>query len=113
MLNFKRLGAIFVAVFFSLMSSLALAALDVNQATVAELDGIKGIGPATSARIMEARQAGPFKDWPDLMMRVKGIGQKSAAKLSTNGLTVNGTSFDGAASPAKPAAVKKAKAAVE
>ena len=71
----------------------AFAAVDVNQASVAELDGIKGIGPAMSSRILDERKKGPFKDWGDLMARVKGVGQASAARLSAEGLTVGGTSF--------------------
>ncbi|MCZ4315281.1 helix-hairpin-helix domain-containing protein [Comamonadaceae bacterium G21597-S1] len=71
----------------------AFAAVDVNQASVAELDGIKGIGPAMSSRILDERKKGPFKDWGDLMARVKGVGQASAARLSAEGLTVGGASF--------------------
>jgi len=33
---------------------LASGAVDVNQATEAELDGIKGLGPASTARILKA-----------------------------------------------------------
>lgn len=84
----------------------AFAAVDVNQASIAELDGIKGIGPAMSSRILDERKKGPFKDWSDLMARVKGVGQASAARLSAEGLTVGGASFNtGApATGAKPAA---------
>lgn len=74
-------------------ASSAFAAVDVNQASVAELDGIKGIGPAMSSRILDERKKGPFKDWKDLMVRVKGVGQSSAARLSSEGLTVGGASF--------------------
>ncbi len=67
--------------------------VDVNSASVASLDGLRGVGPALSARILAARQEGPFKDWADLMRRVKGIGARSAARLSAEGLTVNGVPF--------------------
>ncbi|MBB5391226.1 MULTISPECIES: helix-hairpin-helix domain-containing protein [unclassified Herbaspirillum] len=71
----------------------AFAQVDVNKADQAALDGIRGIGPAMSKRILEERQkGGSFKDWDDLQNRVKGIKEKSAAKLSANGLTVNGKS---------------------
>lgn len=70
-----------------------LAAVEVNQADVAELDGIKGIGPAMSARILDERKKGPFKDWGDLMARVRGVGQANAARLSSEGLTVGGATF--------------------
>ena len=72
---------------------LACWAVDVNQATEAELDGIKGLGPASTARILKARETGPFKSWADLMARVKGIKPATAGKLSTNGLTVNQQPF--------------------
>jgi len=79
----------------SLVLCLPLAswAVDVNQATEAELDGIKGLGPAGTARILKAREAGPFKNWTDLMARVKGIKPATAAKLSANGLTVGDAPF--------------------
>lgn len=117
---FKQVFAVFFALTLSLMSSLALAALEVNKASAAELDGIKGIGPATSARILEAREDGAFKNWADLMARVKGIGPKSAHKLAANGLTVNGAGAEGlpavadaGKTKAKPKAAAKGKAAAE
>lgn len=64
-------------------------AVDANTATEAELDGIKGLGPSQTARILLAREKGEFKDWADFMARVKGIKPPTAAKLSHNGLTVN------------------------
>lgn len=88
----------------SLMTAgFAFAQVDVNKADQAALDGIRGIGPAMSKRILDERQkGGSFKDWDDLQNRVKGIKDKSAAKLSANGLTVNGKSKQGAAEqPAK------------
>jgi competence protein ComEA len=104
----KRLLAALLA--FLAMS--AFAAVDVNQASAAELDAVKGIGPAIAGRITAERAKGPFKDWPDLISRVSGIGEKSAAKLSENGLTVNGSAFSGAAPavPSKAAAKAPTKA---
>lgn len=100
---FKKLIA-FAAM---MAATLAFAAVDVNKATSAELDSIKGIGPGTADKIMKARAAGDFKDWGDLEKRVAGIKDKRAVKLSAAGLTVGGASFAGAA-PAAPAAGKKA-----
>ena len=65
-------------------------AADINTATEAELDSIRGIGPATSRRILAEREKGPFRDWPDLMARVKGIHQTTASRYAAQGLTVNG-----------------------
>ena len=63
-------------------------AVDVNRASEAELDGIKGLGPSSTARILKAREAGPFQSWEDFMARVKGIKPATANKLSAAGLTV-------------------------
>ena len=82
-----------LAVMAAAISLGAGAGVDINQATAADLDGIKGIGPGTSARILEARQKGPFTDWNDLIARVKGIGPASAARLSGEGVTVQGTTY--------------------
>ena len=85
-----------------LYAAVAFAAVDANKGTAAELDGVKGIGPAISSKIVEERKKAPFKDWEDLVSRVKGIGEKNAAKFSESGLTVNGAEFKGAAAaPAK------------
>jgi len=86
---FKKLLA-FIATMYVAM---AFAAVEVNTATSAELDSIKGIGPVKSALIMSERKKAPFKDWNDFVTRVKGVGTDSAATFSADGLTVNGTSF--------------------
>ena len=80
----------------------AFAQVDVNKADQAALDGIKGIGPKMSQRVLDERKkGGDFKDWNDLQSRVKGIKEKSATRLSNAGLTVNGQSKNGAV-PAAP-----------
>lgn len=73
-------------------TSAALAAVDVNKADQAALDGVKGLGPKTSKAILDARKSGEFKDWADFEQRVKGVGGKNAARLAAAGLTVNGKS---------------------
>jgi competence protein ComEA len=93
-----------------LYASIAFAGVDVNKATAAELDGIKGIGPGISTKIIDERKKGNFKDWTDFIDRVKGIGEGNAAKFSTEGLTVNGAGFKGAAAKEeKKEAAAKAK----
>ena len=95
-----------------LHAALAFAAVDINSASPADLDSIKGIGPATSKLILKERRKGEFKDWNDLISRVKGVGPKTAAAFSAGGLTVNGAEFSGAAAaPAKAAKEPKAKLA--
>jgi competence protein ComEA len=96
------------ALLFSLSS---FAAVDVNKASAAELDAIQGIGPSLSGKILKERNKGSFKDWPDLMHRVSGMGEKSSAKFSAQGLTVNGSAYQGGSStePAKSAQPEKSK----
>ena len=74
-------------------AAVAMAAIDVNKATEADLDGLKGIGPVTSKLILNERKKGAFKDWQDFIDRVKGVGESRAAKFSEEGLTVNGQGF--------------------
>lgn len=93
-----------VAALLAWAAATAFAGVDVNKATQAELESIKGIGPAMSARILDARKAAAFKDWADLQSRVKGLGDARSARLSADGLTVGGAAFkagDGTARPAK------------
>jgi competence protein ComEA len=89
----ERMFKKILATLLALAASIAMAAVDVNEATVADLDSIKGIGPGTSAKILEERKTAKFKDWNDFIQRVSGIGDKRAAKLSSEGLTVNGAAF--------------------
>jgi competence protein ComEA len=63
-----------------------------------------------SKAILEERSKGEFKDWADFQKRVKGVGEKKAAKLSEAGLQVNGKGKEGAAAGVKPD-TKTAKAA--
>ena len=96
-----------------LYATVSFAAVDVNKATAAELDGIKGFGPGISTKIIDERKKGNFKDWNDFIVRVKGVGDGNAAKFSAEGMTVNGAALSGAkpAAPAAPAAKADAKPA--
>ena len=90
-----------LAIVAMMYAAVAFAAVDVNKATAADLDGIKGIGPGISTKIIDERKKGGFKDWSDFIERVKGVGEGNAAKFSAEGLTVNGAGFKGmAAMPA-------------
>ncbi|MDD5030274.1 MAG: helix-hairpin-helix domain-containing protein [Rhodoferax sp.] len=83
-----------IALLATLVTTVCLAtALDINQASEAELDSIKGIGPGTSSKILDQRKKAKFKDWADLIARVKGIGDKKAQQFSEQGLTVQGAAF--------------------
>ncbi|MDB5891226.1 MAG: hypothetical protein JWP47_2057 [Polaromonas sp.] len=91
-----------VLAFFAAMSMVAaFAAVDVNKATEAELDSIKGIGPVTSKLIMAERKKSAFKNWDDFVARVKGVGPGSAADFSAAGLTVSGAAYTATAADTK------------
>jgi len=72
---------------------LSVLALEINQANEAELDSIKGMGPAMTRKVLVARADKPFSNWKDLMSRVAGIGKAKAQQFSAQGLVVNGQSF--------------------
>ena len=78
----------------------ALAAVNLNTASQAELESVNGIGPSKAKAIIDYRsKSGPFKSVEDLD-KVKGFGKKTVDKLR-NELSVNGSA---GATPAKPAA---------
>jgi competence protein ComEA len=85
-----------VAALAALLAASAFAAVEANKATQAELEAISGIGPTISANIVAERKKGDFKDWEDLFRRVQGVGDRSAAKFSAGGLTINGKPYGGA-----------------
>jgi competence ComEA-like helix-hairpin-helix protein len=63
--------------------------VDVNAASAAELEQVKGIGPRTAQRIVEAREAGGrFRDAEDLRNRVTGIGPARIKTMSAAGLSI-------------------------
>jgi competence protein ComEA len=69
---------------------LSVFALEINQANEAELDSIKGMGPAMTRKVLAARTEKLFMNWQDLMSRVTGIGKAKAQKFSDQGVLVNG-----------------------
>ena len=87
----------FITALASLLAAFALnafAAVEANQANQAELEAVKGIGPSLSNKILEARKAGSFKDWNDMVERVSGVGPGNAARFSQAGLTVGGAAYE-------------------
>lgn len=75
------------------MTALSAHALDVNEASLAELQTIKGVGPRTAQIIIQERQrAGLFESLQDLSERVRGIGMKRLQSMQQAGLTVGSSS---------------------
>jgi competence protein ComEA len=77
--------------------SLALAmassahALDVNSASVEQLETLRGVGPKMARVIIQERQrGGRFESIEDFSDRVRGIGPKKARALQAAGLAVGG-----------------------
>lgn len=101
------------AAVLALASAAAFAATDVNKASQAELEAVKGIGPGMATRILEARKAGSFNNWADLQGRVKGVGDGNARKFSADGLNVNGQAYAGGDAPVAKAKAAKSDQAVK
>lgn len=96
----RRLGGTLRAMLLtgSLLVPCAVQAVDINTATLQQLQEIKGIGPKTAGLIIEERdRGGRFESMDDVSERVKGIGPKKAASLQAAGLTVGSA----AGAPAK------------
>lgn len=77
----------------SLLMPGLLHAIDVNTASLQQLQEVKGIGPKTASLIIEERdRGGRFESMKDVSERVKGIGPKKASALEAAGLTVGAAS---------------------
>ncbi len=82
-----------IALLMATVAFASQAAVELNKASQAELETVKGIGPGMSTKILVERKNGAFKDWSDVVTRVKGVGPGNASKFSADGLTVNGAEF--------------------
>jgi len=75
-------------------------AVDVNRATIEQLQTISGIGPKTAQTIVEERnRGGDFASMADLSDRVKGIGAKRVQALQAAGLEIGGAGANPAGTP--------------
>jgi competence protein ComEA len=83
-----------IAVAAVLALSMSAFAVEVNSASQAELEQIRGVGVALSERLVAEREKRPFRNWADLIDRLPGIGPKQAARLSTAGLRIQGTEYE-------------------
>lgn len=71
------------------LTAASAAAMDVNTATVEQLQSLRGVGPKTAAIIIHERQrGGNFQSLEDLSDRVRGIGAKKARALQEAGLSI-------------------------
>lgn len=81
-----------ILIVICLFSAWRVEAVNVNQATVQQLQQVKGIGPKTAERIIEERErAGPYRSLQDLSDRIKGIGPKRLLGLKEAGLNLEPT----------------------
>ncbi|MEC5387970.1 helix-hairpin-helix domain-containing protein [Uliginosibacterium sp. H3] len=79
---------------------MAIAAVNINTATEAELDSLPGVGPTKAKAIVDYRKAnGNFKSIDDIK-NVKGIGDKTFDDLKGQ-IAVSGATTVPAAAPAK------------
>jgi len=82
-------------------------ALDVNAASLAQLESLRGIGPRTAKMIVHERnRAGAFASMEDLSDRVKGLGERRVRALSQAGLEVR-AAMSGATLVSDPSAFVK------
>ena len=86
-----------------LFSGFALAAININTATVQELEALNGVGPVKAQAIVDYRKAnGPFKS-VEQIKDVKGIGDATFDKIKGD-ISVSGkTTAPAAAAREEPA----------
>lgn len=82
------------ALFALSLATPSWAFVDANTASPADLASVKGLGPSTSQRVVQARQTAPFKDWDDFIARTPGVGPATAQKLSAGGLRIQGLAYE-------------------
>jgi competence protein ComEA len=73
---------------------LARAEIDVATANRAQLEQLRGVGPPLAEAILAERSKVAFKDWGDLIARVRGIRAAKARQLSDAGLRVGGAPYE-------------------
>jgi competence protein ComEA len=77
----------------------AWADVDVANANRAQLEQLRGIGPPLAEAILVEREKAAFKDWADLIARVRGIKAAKALQLSEAGLRVGGQRYEAGPAP--------------
>ena len=85
----------------------AMAAIDVNTASQAQLEALNGIGPAKAKAIVDYRtKNGAFKSVDDLD-KVSGIGKATLEKIRKDVVVGSAKPVAAASVAAKPAPAKK------
>ncbi len=104
----RALAACFILLVFPTLL-LAASKVDINNATLQQLDQLTGIGPVLAQKIINAR---PYYS-VDELVKADGIGPKTLEKIKAQGLAYVTAEFQAAAppppapTPAKPALLPK------
>lgn len=85
-----------------LLGPFAALALEINDASRAQLEQLNGVGVSMAEQMLVERAKTPFAGWDDLRKRVKGIGSKRMQQWQAQGVTVNGEHTETVVAP-KPA----------
>ncbi len=67
-----------------------IAAHDLNQATRAEIEAVRGVGVELTERLLQARAQGHFRDWAELRSRVKGVSRRALQGFAEAGFQIQG-----------------------
>ncbi len=94
----RRAGAAMMLA--GLTVGLPTQAMDVNTASVSQLESLRGIGPRTAKMIVHERsRAGAFASMEDLSDRVRGLGERRVRALRQAGLEVGSAQAKGTQLP--------------
>ncbi len=77
------------AVLLLALAPLSVYALDLNTATRAQLEQLSGVGVTMAERLLEERARQPFRDWDDLVARVKGMRGARVERLREQGVRID------------------------
>jgi competence protein ComEA len=99
----RRLGAAMLGAGACVLA-LPAEALDVNSASITQLQSLRGLGPKTARIIvLERERGGSFESLSDLADRVRGIGEKKKQSLEAAGLTAGDGRVEVGGNGARPA----------